>query len=357
MADNGISQSQIAEFYAAVSARFSLARTAMGGIQSRTYCIADLTVRFDFAGNSLIVPLTRALAHLRLDSDARADLTIHIWDIAETGVAPPPPAWSVESYLRRGEITGYNDGIYHTVFHPDGRILFLYHTPSRTGYVAAFNHSTLPAYERAASLRPILAVALAAWNTQYVHAAAVGFPNGGVLIVGLGGAGKSTTALSSLDSDLLYAADDYCAVNISSSTPQVHSLYNTAKAGQATVERLPFLKPMIDFWDIGGSDKAILFLAESHPGKLIRNFPLRAILIPHITGLPPTELTPASSRAALIALAPSTISQLANADGEVFQRLATLVRQVPSFHLHLGTELSLIPTTIISLLERLQAQS
>ena len=38
-------------------------------------------------------------------------------------------------------------------------------------------------------------------NLQYVHAGAVGNKNGGILLVGKGGSGKSSTALACLKSD------------------------------------------------------------------------------------------------------------------------------------------------------------
>jgi hypothetical protein len=339
----------ISNFFSSVQRQYEVARAKMESDLTLDYCIADRVLRLEFAGSALREPLTRALEHLRLSAQTRRDFTIKLWDIGETGVLLPSPPWGTEAYLRRGEVAGFNEGSHYTMYHPDSRILFVYDARTRTGYLAAFDHTTLKAYERAAALRPILSVALAQWNTQYVHAAAIGLPEGGVLLAGKSGAGKSTTALSVLKSELFYAADDYCAVQVAEQ-PVVHSLYNSAKASNATIQRLAFLEPMIQYWDVGGSEKAIFFLAETCPERLIRQFPLRAILIPRITEKSDTHLSAATSHAALLALAPSTVSQLANADLGVFQRLAHLVRLVPSYYLDLGTEMSEIPQAILKFL-------
>ena len=74
-----------------------------------------------------------------------------------------------------------------------------------------------------------------------VHAAAVGDESGGVLLVGRGGSGKSTTALSCLGTQVGYLADDYCLVEMVEG-PRVHSLYTSGKANRGSIARLPRLR-------------------------------------------------------------------------------------------------------------------
>lgn len=343
------------EFFGRVQESFARASAQMGSPRELDFCIADRVLRLIFAGTALIEPLTRTFSHLALRAQANADITLRLWEIAETGVTLPPPPWSNDAFLRRGEIQGYNDGSLCTIYHPDGRIFFAYDAARREGYIAAFDHTALPVYERAASLRPILFPALAAFQMQYVHAAAVGRSEGGVILAGKSHAGKSTTSLACLDSELFFAGDDYCAVSVPShagETPNVYSLYNTAKGDAQTVARLPFLEPAIQLWDVGGSEKAIWFLHEHLPHKLITHFPLRAILIPRVTGERHTRVIPASAQAALLALAPSTVSQLPNADARVIQRLGAIAKSVPAYQLELGTDMRQIPVAIESVLAR-----
>ena len=91
--------------------------------------------------------------------------------------------------------------------------------------------SACPEWNCSTPLRHILHLALATRGVQFVHAGAVGRPDGGVIIVGRSGSGKSTSTLSTLGSDLLYAGDDYVGVSLNpdGGGPYVHSLYGCGK--------------------------------------------------------------------------------------------------------------------------------
>lgn len=319
------------------------------GTQTSSFRVCDRIVELKFAGRALVPVFTPALAHLEIPPGSLADLTIHLWEFGETGSPLPSPPWDVQAPMRRGEVEGFNDGTRYTIYHPDGGLVFMYDAARGQAYLAASDHRLIPVYERAASLRPILFPWLAAQNIQYAHAAAVGLESGGALLVGNGGAGKSTTALACLDSELFYVGDDYCAIRVDEN-PGVYSLYNSGKASAATIERLKFLESHIRYWDRGGSEKAIFFLHETMPAKLRSHFPLRAILIPRVTGEPFTRISRASAHDALLALAPSTISQLPTADGAVLRRLAALVQSIPCWNLALGTDMKQIPQVIVQLL-------
>ncbi len=338
-------QTFAAGFYRHVDETFQRAVSKLGGTHDFDFSIAGHIVRLSFAGTATVAALTRALAHLRVHGVTTAEITIQIWEVQESGIAPPPPIWGTDAYAQRGEVRGFNDARYATVFHPDGRVLFVYDAVERRGTVVVFDTADLPAYERAAPLRPILTQALALYGTQYAHAGAVGFPDGGVLLAGKSGAGKSTTSLACLNSDLLFAGDDYCALQVDKQ-PIAHSLYNSAKGTSQTVAHLPFLEPYIQFWDTEGSAKAIWYLYEHLPHKMISQFPLCAILLPRVTRQVSTHLISAPPHAALVALAPSTIQQLPNADAQVLRRLAVIARHLPCYYLDVGTDMAQIPQTI-----------
>lgn len=361
MADNAAPDvGRVEKFFAAVRAAFARAAMQMGGTRTFAFALGTQHVRLDFAGSALIEPLTRALAHLAVHTQPHADITIQLWEIAETGVALPPPPWTEAAYRQRGEIAGYCDASHHTIYHADGRVLYLYDAAQRQGIVAVFDATLLPAYERAAALRPILFHALAEFEIQYTHAAAVGLPHAGVVLAGKGGTGKSTTALACLNSELLYVGDDYCGLYAPTDGAQdarAYSLYNSAKATAETLARLAFLEPMIQFWDIGGSEKAIWFMHERMSHKIIKSVPVRAILIPRVTGKRDTQFSPASFQAALRALMPSTITQLPNADERTVRRLLALVKRIPAYHLELGTDMPQIPQTILTILKSFGARA
>lgn len=339
------------EFFYAVASAF--ARAAAGApCHTRAYRIGEEIVRMEFAGAELVPTFTRALEHLRVSPDLTPALTIGFWEIESTGVLLPPPPWALNAYSPRGEILDFSDAENVTAFHTDGRVLFVYNLRAAHAYVAVFNHATLPAYERAAPVRPLFPRFLETQGIQYLHAAAVGLPEGGVLLAGKSGSGKSTTALACLDSDLNFAGDDYCAARFDG-VPTVYSLYSSGKGDAKTIAHLPFLGPLIANRETIQQERAIWFLAEHFGARILSQFPLRAIVLPHVTAQSDTTLERASSQAALLALAPTTLSQLPNAGRDVFQHIAALSRRVPVFYLNVGSDMSQIPQTILRLLSEL----
>ena len=93
-------------------------------------------------------------------------------------------------------------------------------------------------------------------------------------------------------------------------------------------------------------------LYPHYRSALATSFPLRAVLVPHVTGTADTSLRPASPVEALRALAPSTLFQLAGSGASAFANMAAIVRRTRSYHLDVGTDLAQIPRAIQALLER-----
>jgi hypothetical protein len=170
-----------------------------------------------------------------------------------------------------------------------------------------------------------------------VHAGAVGYLAGGVLLAGKGGSGKSNTALSCLNSSLSYLSDDYCILSLAP-TPTLHSLYSTGKIHPADLQRLPFLATRMVNRERLDVEKALFFLYSEFSDKIATQLPLRAILIPQINGSGKTTIERTTSVAGLLAMAPSTMAQLPYAGSEVMEMLGELVRQVPCYYLNLSTD-------------------
>jgi hypothetical protein len=212
---------------------------------------------------------------------------------------------------------------------------------------------TVTVSERAAPLRNILHGWTAHHGTLVVHSAAVGTNDGAVLLVGKGGAGKSTAALACVMAGLRYAGDDYTLVAPEKAT--VYSLYNSAKAAAGSLGRMPALARHVSNPHELDSEKALLFIHELRPECLAGTMPIRAMLVPRVTGRPDSAARPLSAAASLAALAPSTIFQLpacasTTARQGTLAGLAQLARQVPSFLLESGTDLSQVPCVISRLL-------
>src|SRR5262249_55618406 len=102
----------------------------------------------------------------------------------------------------------------------------------------------IPYWDRGAPLRAIFSLWLSRRGRMVVHGAAVGLPEGGVLLAGAGGSGKSNLALATLPTPLGYASDDFSLLSIEP-TPVVYSLYATGKTNAADLDCLPYLRPYV----------------------------------------------------------------------------------------------------------------
>lgn len=359
--DDHLAADRVAFFQAAAEG-FRRAERAVGIVEKR-YRIAGGNVRLRFAGPALVPVIDPALAHLAAADDAAPDYTIELFDSASTGTPMPLLVRSLIDLLRlrwwehlhnRREIKGYHGGSVQAAFHLGPDILSVLDSATSHAVYWVDDAGDIPYYERGYPITNLLNWWLGQRGRVVVHAAAIGHATGGVLLPGKGGSGKSTTALACTASDLGIVGDDYCAVE--PATSRVHSLYNTVKLkGDEDVERFAHLEPFIcNVERVGEGDdreRSMVFLHRHFPGKMLAGMPLKAILVPRVTGRPETTIVPASAAAALKALAPSTIFQLAGNERPAFQALVQLVRSVPCFEIGLGTAIAEIPGTIRRFLE------
>ncbi len=341
---------------------FERAAQAAGVVES-FYSIGGYTLCLRFAGTGLVPYLSPAITHLTTAPTATPDLTVCLWDSASTATPLPLLIGSMVELIQchwtdylgpRKEIKAYDGARIRANFHIGPNILSMLDRQRNLACYWIADAQNIPYWEQGSPLQTILNWWTTDHHRQYVHAGAVGTAEGGVLLAGKGGSGKSSTALACIDSPLVYASDDYCLVS-TDPTPYVYSLYNTAKLkGQADLERFPHLAPLVNNRDRMESEKAMLFLHQHHPAKVVSGFPIKAVLIPRITGQSDTSVRPTTTGAALRALAPSTIFQLAGSGQTAFQTMSSLVKQVPCYSLELGTEMAQIPEVILSLLLSLE---
>ncbi len=339
-----------AKFFASVHQSFVQAAQPVGSSPEIFLSIAGDVVCLRFAGDGLKTVILPALEHLVLSSPSEEPrLTIFLWDSETTGLPLMAPLLSREDYRARGELRGYNDDRVHTAFQVDNGILSVMDVEKRQAVYWARSPGEITSSERAAPLRNIFGWWMKHTGRLFAHAGAVGAAAGGVLLVGPGGSGKSSSAISCLNSPLSYAGDDYCLVT-PAPEPWVHSIYSTAKTHTQDVSLFPFLHPSLGNPERMAEEKVIFFLHRDFSERLVREFPLRAILIPRVAQQINTELEAASPAAALKAGAPSSISQMPGTGGEVIERLAAIVRRVPCYYLNLGSDRTRISKVIVALL-------
>ncbi len=326
------------------------------------YRIGGLPVRLLSVGPAPLEVVDRAIEHLRLPgrptaasgTPEQASLTVLLFDGADATVAVPPPPGRLEDFTARGDILGFNTERFKAAFQPFGRILSAFDVERELGICCFGAADKVLSFEKAAPLRSMFAWWARLHGLQLLHAAAVGTTDGGLLLVGKGGSGKSNTALACLASSLGFAGDDVCAVGMEDGDPVAHSLYATARTRPQDWKRLPFLEALShQAVGPGEDEKALYFLLPAFARQMIRRVPVRAILLPRVGGGPSSRLQPASPTAALLAIAPVTTTLLPDAGPEIFQSVGQLVRRVPCYDLQLGTDVAGLQALLIDLLARL----
>ncbi len=358
--DNAHEADRVA-YFQMVYEGFERAEQVSGPIDSY-YNVAGRTIRLRFAGSALMQHLTPAFAHVNTEPTPTPDLTICIWDSVTTYTKMPLLISSLinlcqlrwfETLSPRREIIGYNSERIRTIFHYGPSILTLMDMEQNLAIYWINDAHALPYYEKGYPLTTILNWWMEVTPLQFVHAAAIGTPSGGVLLPGKSGSGKSTTALSCVESELSFLTDDTCIVT-SDPQPYAYSIYNTAKLlGEEDIRRLPYLGRFVSNPDRVEGEKAMIFMHKHYPDKIVNSFPIKAILIPQITGKPETGIRKTTAGAALQALGPSTILQLPGSGRKALKLMSKLVRQIPCYVLELGTDIPKIHSTILNLLREI----
>jgi hypothetical protein len=297
--------------------------------------------------------ITPALEHLEVPVlPTELALTVCLWDSASTAATPPPAVGEASNLGRGGEVPGYNNERISTVFDLGTNALSVLDRKSDLALFWVPDARALPSWEIAAPLRVILHWWMGDHARRMIHGGAVGTPSGGVLLAGQGGVGKSTTALSCLLSELLYLGDDYVLLG-AEPVPFAHSLYNSGKLHADQLRRFPQLSPAVSALQGPDEEKTLLLLHRHFGDHIATGLPIRAILMPRVTGLARTRLKSVSPASGLVALAPSTIFQLPSGDQAAFRQIAQFVEQVPSYVLELGRDVYEIPQVISQLLAEL----
>jgi hypothetical protein len=346
-------------YFTALQAAFA---EAQARTQAREYTLAvgPAALRLAFAGVELTRGVLPALAHVIPGAPAEATATVCVWDSESTGVDVPPFTWRPRHLGHQGQIDGYNDERFRTIYHgdifaPDGGFdaLSMFDAEQRTAifWVASRHH--VHWWERAEPLRTLLHWVLDAEDRYLAHAAAVGDDDGVVLLVGRGGMGKTTTTLACLRDGLRFVGDNYVLLSLEDE-PFAHGLYSNAKLRPGTLELMPELADAVNTLDVKEEgEKFIVDVKRWRPEQVVTGMPVRALVVPHVIGDGATRMVEASPMEGLLALAPTTVCQLPE-NGGVLAAMARLVRELPTYKLELGGDVAGGPAAIRSLLHRLR---
>lgn len=342
---------QLAFFDAAFASALEAAKHAP--VHEVLLDLADTIVAVRFVGDALVDALLPAIAHLAVDDTHIPLATFHVWDSASSGVSMAPPPCPRESFTHRGDIWGMGSARIRSAFHWHEFSVNLFDHDRNIGIFWVQNAHALPYWSKASPLRTLFHWWLAANGAHLLHAAAVGTPDGGLLLAGRGGTGKSTTALACLDAGMEFIGDDYLAVRIDPQ-PVAYSLYATAKVVPSQMQRFPALAEHIVDANVPDGEKAVLRLYPAL-GNVVKRLPLRAVASPAFGSSAESSFEPDNSGSTRRSAAFTTLSQLPHAGRELHAFVDRLIDTLPNFTLRLGHNVPRVPSAIAQHLLRSDA--
>jgi hypothetical protein len=331
-------------------------RASRGRERVFDFQILGRRVRLRLAGDALYGVLTHAIRHHGLNGAVSdPDLEIYAWDEHSTGVAAD---------LRGIPALGEEDperGLIHdprTIVHGSNGFVSVqgtvpwaaqgYEGALRTAFLWAREPSVLGAWgERTKPFLEIFHAWLIDSPWQPVHGGAVGRAEGGVLLAGGPGAGKSTTVLSCVRAGWLYAGDDFIAINSDGDEALAGNLYGSARLVVDMADRFTeYRSAEIGTVSLGDGEKRELILSDVLPPDRFGGFPIKAILLPRISGGQRSKLQPASRAEATVAIGAVTMHLLRAGARAAFEKIAASAAATPAYWLDLGDDIDELPAPI-----------
>lgn len=337
-------RSQVAGYFAQMRQAFD--RTKRGECHRVTRSLAGHAIRFEVAGSVLASVLQTAIAHLAIVSADRTDLTVYAWDESATGEPLPTAPWTWPP-TDSPHVMSLPPGAEDYEPHLEAAAgTFSLHSLSRNEVILHVRDARrLPTYWHGSPLFRTFHSWAQQAGLALLHAGCVGTDRGAVLLAGRGGSGKSTTSLLCLEAGLRYVSDDYCLLE-PGATARAHCLYNSGKLQRDHLRRFPSLAAKATDPVPDQFEKKVIFVQQHYPDRLAASLPLRAVLLPQITGGNDHHLKSISAAEALRGLAPSTLFQLSGHGHQHLRTMAALTRQLPCYALALGGDFDSIPDFI-----------
>ena len=206
-----------------------------------------------------------------------------------------------------------------------------------------------PKVEDQLSCRHSMVNAFAFWakhsDMHLVHAAAVGWGGEGVLVVGRGGRGKSTFAVTCLTEGLDFVSDDYTLLSASGPL-EAMPLYSCVGLRQDMWAKLP---------QLGQPTTMVLGkpLFEIPGHRYCPRMTIKAVVMPLVAGDEEPSIYPIAKSNAMAQLISSTASQLEfRHDAAQIQKLSMRLANLPVYEMRMSTDLKKNPAFLRRFIEK-----
>ena len=302
--------------------------------------VADFQVEFSFYSENLVPIFYNAFEHLSSIKHQQSTkiLKIHFWEYQEEQIEI---IWDINERHHLGYVETLSENGFFLLHQPGSEAIYLLDQNLGEAYYLVKSADRIPHWESDFPLRMLFHWWLKDEPYQPVHAAAVGIESGGLLLIGKGGSGKSTSTLKCVNSNLKVAGDDY--ILLDSEQAVAHSLFSLTKANLQSLEMLTNLSITPESLPKPIDDKYRIRLYPRYQDNIINQVPIRACLLPQVTDQDFTSIEPCSSAEILLALAPTTLFQLPGLRQEAFTKMSNFCRNTPGYRLLLGKDSFRLP--------------
>ncbi len=284
----------------------------------------------------------KALQHLVVKEEngerRSADLTILLMDSATTGVHMPDTDLLKTPREEPRKAFHSTDGRIIAALEGEQAALSIANLDENVALLWLPSFEMVPGYQLATPFRTIFNWLFCDAGYQLIHAAAVGFDEGGILLSGKSGSGKTVASLACLKyGGARFLGDDFVIIGPATGGGIVaYSIYNSARLHREMMGSFGLSKPeLID-------DKALFFLYPEFSSQLASELPIRSVFLPrktdtgsNFTRIPTVNLI----REVLV----PTVAYLPGKESVVLKNLSTLLSNTPFSTIDVGGDPEMIP--------------
>ncbi|QPC89468.1 serine kinase [Mesorhizobium sp. INR15] len=264
---------------------------------------------------------------------------------------PAPATWGNQLYIPHAFATRLAEaGLRGSYFH-DLDFWQFYDPERHVGAQLMMSADGFPPWEPGAPLRAFLHWEYAARGMRLTHAGTLGLNGKGILLAGSGGAGKSGTVVAGLLNGLDSVGDDYVLIDLNDGVT-AYPLFATLKQDPRGFARLGLKQRLKSYDPLNWQGKHQFRVDDIAARPIPASLDIAALMVPHISGNLESSIVPVSRKDAMIALAPSGISQMPGERESGFRFFSQLTSLLPCYRLSLGTQPAEIAATVSDFLAR-----
>jgi hypothetical protein len=159
----------------------------------------------------------------------------------------------------------------------------------------------------------------------------------GLLILGKGRAGKSSTTLAGLTAGLSTVGDDYVAL-ADGDIPSVRLLYRVVKQDRQGLGRIPGLAAGLADRATNWQGKVEFNPLEFFPDAFAQSFNLAAVMVPHIAHAVRPSIAPIAPSSAMLSLMSTNLHQHIGEPETGMAFFGDILRKCPCFRIDLAVD-------------------